>query len=157
MRNSLAFVLVATSFLMGCQTTSQVCSNKACQHKRDLESLASACVRFVEHTAPVSVIEIPDGLSLAAQRALALTKPTIKLTDAPKSTEWSILPGHFVLAVFEASDEDANCTGTLGPALPQSVVGFADHCGIKFDIPFSVEDGQWASHSYKITECSSTN
>jgi hypothetical protein len=152
----MSFLVLAAALSSGCQTA-YVCSNQACQHKKDLESLTASCLKMVEHTAPVAAIVIPDHLPADAQHALALLKPIYTSADAPKSEQWSIPPGYFVLTTLDVGSDEADCAGILGPALQPSATGYADQCGMKFDIPFTVEDGGWASHSYKITECSSTN
>jgi len=155
MARSIVF-LIAVSVLGGCQTA-YVCNTPACRHKKDLESLAAACIKFVEHTAPVSAVIVSDNLSPDAQRAIALVKSIYTNSAMPKSEKWSIPPGYFLLSSLHANEDDAECIGVLGPALQSTASGYADQCGMRFDIPFEVEDGAWASHSYKITECSSTN
>jgi len=140
----------------GCQST-YVCSNQACQHKKDLETLTMQCLKMVEHEAPVVAIVVPENLPADARRAFELLRPVYTAATSPKSEQWSIAPGVFVLSSFQVTGEGAECVGILGPALPPSAKGYEDQCGKKFDIPFSVEDNAWASHSYKITECSSTN
>jgi hypothetical protein len=152
----IAIIVGTIATISGCQST-YVCSNQACQHKMDLQTLAAQCLRLVEHEGPVTRIVVPDNLPSDARRAFELLRPIYTPATAPKIEQWSIAPGIFMLSDFQVTGEEADCSGILGPALPPSAEGYDDQCGKKFDIPFAVEDKAWASHSYKITECSSTN
>jgi len=152
---------LAVMFLLGvglssCAST-YVFRDKQCQMRKDLESLASVCLKLVEHTGPVTTVVVPIGFDSRAQRAFSELRPVVAPEQVPLSKEYALPQGYFELHSLHVDDAGAVCSGTLGPALRPTMPGYADNCGAKITIPFSLEDGSWKNHSYKITTCSSSN
>jgi hypothetical protein len=158
-RSNLAGIAIsaALTLALGACGSTYTCSDQRCQNLHDFAALAAACLKVVENTGAVRLFVVPEDLNAHALKGLEALRP-IRTQDPTQSMDSVRLgKGEFLVRKFSVDEAQADCEGTLGPALRAASSGDIENCGTTFLIPFELEGDHWANHSYKTVVCSPDN
>ncbi|MBS0583125.1 MAG: hypothetical protein JSS42_08495 [Proteobacteria bacterium] len=147
-------VAIATGLLAACAGTKPRSAQKFVASESDFADIAAMSLKFVERTAPVSIIVLPANADLRVRAALKRLRPVISPDKVPGSDTYKLPAGYFVLEAFEIdADGIATFEGQLGLVRKVPEPPATDDCGIRFSIPFALEGNDWASHTLKKSVC----
>jgi hypothetical protein len=150
-------MLIVLAFLISACGSTYKCPDKRCQNLHDFASLAVACLKIVENTSVVSAFVLSDDIEPRALDALALVRPIRMKSRGLPIESLRLAKGEFLVRKLSVAEAEADCEGTLGPALRAASSIDVENCGTTFLIPFELEGDHWASHSYKTVVCSPDN
>jgi hypothetical protein len=119
----------------------------------DYQLIAVATFKLIDPKGNIKVIVIPPDLDARRKDALKGIAKLITSSDDPDRQGYTLPADYFSLQTFSIEDGVATIEGQLGPVTGAiTSVGLRD-CGKIFNVGFYLEDGDWASHSYKIRTC----
>lgn len=127
-------------------------------NNHDFSSIAEAALTLIDPKGAITTIVMPPGIDPRARSALAKIKTVISPDQIPQSANFSLPGGYFVLQTFSISvaDGKAEIDGKLGPVMRSMTAANMHDCGKNYTIAFSLEDGDWVSHAYKVASCDET-
>lgn len=156
MRTFVATVVMGC-LLAGCANIAGITprsSQKFVATDADFIDIAAASLTFVERTAPVTAIVLPDDIDPRARTALKRLRPVLSVNKIPASDTYKLPTGYFVLQTFDIdADGVATFEGQLGPVRKVPEPPATDDCGTRFSIPFALEGNDWTSHTLKKSVC----
>ena len=123
---------------------------------QDFAIIADASLKLVERTRPVIMFVVPPATDARAQSALKKLRAIVRREDVPKSADYALPEGYFVVERFDIEDGAATFEGQLGPVTRAAEGKNLPGCGLRFSMAFYWEAKGWASHSYKILDCAKT-
>jgi len=92
---------------------------------------------------PQPVIVLPAELPENTKQAARSVGTTIAQSNVPRSTEWSLPPGYFVLQHVEIASAKGSVSGLIGPVpAPKPGVGLLA-CGSQVSVQFTRQNGRW--------------
>lgn len=149
-------VLLSVMVLFGCSVTRNKKTFEL--NANDFDSIAEETFKLIDPKGAITIVAIPAGLDPRAQAALGKQKKIVQQSQIPQSANVVLPQGYFSLKAFTVSiaDGEAEIDGQLGPVTRALTAANVPDCGKNYTVQFYLEDGDWVSHSYKLTTCDET-
>lgn len=120
---------------------------------QDYHVIAVATFKLIDKKGEITTIVIPPGFDALRKNALKGIAKIVVSDDDPHRQGYTLPAGYFAMRTFTIEDGIATIIGQLGPVTATiTSVGLPD-CGKIYTAQFFLENGDWASHSYKVETC----
>jgi hypothetical protein len=122
----------------------------------DYHSIAVATFKLIDAQGSIHTIVVPPDLDRRAVDALKHVAKVVRADASMPPSDGSLPAGVFVLHDFSIDEESATIEGLLGPVTHAMTAANLPDCGKTFTVAFTLQGGDWVSHSYKTGTCAGT-